>query len=72
MYTFLLPVIQLSTDVTQEAHIYLYEDALDLWQMTLQNAVRATPEMVQLFVNMPALLGMRFSEDFVNRLRNQD
>ncbi|KAG8598777.1 hypothetical protein GDO81_002737 [Engystomops pustulosus] len=31
LYPFLLPVIQLSTDVSQPPHIYLLEDGLELW-----------------------------------------
>lgn len=31
LYPFLLPVIQLSTDVSQPPHVYLLEDGLELW-----------------------------------------
>lgn len=31
VYPFLLPVIQLSTDVSQPPHVYLLEDGLELW-----------------------------------------
>ena len=57
MYEFLLPVIQLSTDLTQPAHVYLLEDALELWEMTLHCAPTATPDLLALFNNMPSLLG---------------
>ena len=57
MYGFLMPVLQLSTDVTQEPHVYLYEDGLDLWLMTLQNAPAMHTDLLQLYSNMPALLG---------------
>lgn len=56
MYSFLLPLIHLSTDITQPQHVYLMEDGLDLWHNVLMNASRITPELLQLFVNMPALL----------------
>ncbi|XP_068690161.1 importin-11-like [Montipora foliosa] len=56
MYSFLLPLIHLSTDITQPQHVYLMEDGLDLWHNVLMNASRITPELLHLFVNMPALL----------------
>ncbi|KAJ7365738.1 Importin-11 [Desmophyllum pertusum] len=56
MYSFLVPLIQLSTDVSQPPHIYLLEDGLDLWQNVLVNASCMTAELLQLFVNMPSLL----------------
>uniref|UniRef100_A0A8C2PBN2 Importin-11 n=1 Tax=Capra hircus TaxID=9925 RepID=A0A8C2PBN2_CAPHI len=37
LYPFLLPVIQLSTDVSQPPHVYLLEDGLELWLVTLEN-----------------------------------
>ena len=33
LYPFLLPVIQLSTDVSQPPHVYLLEDGLELWYL---------------------------------------
>lgn len=56
MYSFLLPLIHLSTDITQPPHVYLMEDGLDLWHNVLVNASCMTPELLQLFVNMPSLL----------------
>lgn len=56
MYSFLLPLIQLSTDVSQPSHIYLMEDGLDLWHNVLMNASCMAPELLQLFTNMPPLL----------------
>ena len=61
MYSFLLPVIQLSTDVTQEPHVYLLEDGLELWQVTLHNSPAITPELLQLYNNMPPLLGKYYT-----------
>lgn len=56
MYSFLLPLIQLSTDVSKPSHIYLMEDGLDLWHNVLMNASCMAPELLQLFANMPPLL----------------
>eukprot|EP00058_Branchiostoma_floridae_P024325 XP_002609815.1 hypothetical protein BRAFLDRAFT_114481 [Branchiostoma floridae] len=56
LFPFLLPVIQFSTDVTQPPHVYLMEDGVDLWHITLQSSTSVTPELLQLFNNMPALL----------------
>ncbi|XP_040277260.1 importin-11 [Bufo bufo] len=56
LYPFLLPVIQLSTDVSQPPHIYLLEDGLELWLVTLENCLSITPELLKIFQNMSALL----------------
>ncbi|XP_062372497.1 importin-11 [Sardina pilchardus] len=56
LYTFLLPVIQLSTDVSQPPHVYLLEDGLELWLVTLENSPGITPELLRIFQNMSALL----------------
>ncbi|KAM9329201.1 importin-11 [Gastrophryne carolinensis] len=56
LYPFLLPVIQLSTDVSQPPHIYLLEDGLELWLVTLENCLSVTPELLRIFQNMAALL----------------
>ncbi|XP_074651521.1 importin-11-like [Tubulanus polymorphus] len=57
-YNFLFPGIQLSTDVTQEPHIYLMEDGLELWRTTLHNSPIITPGLLALYKNMPALLDL--------------
>ncbi|EHB01123.1 Importin-11 [Heterocephalus glaber] len=56
LYPFLLPVIQLSTDVSQPPHVYLLEDGLELWLVTLENSPCITPELLRVFQNMSALL----------------
>ncbi|XP_072272468.1 importin-11 [Pyxicephalus adspersus] len=56
LYPFLLPVIQLSTDVSQPPHVYLLEDGLELWLATLENSLSVTPELLHIFQNMSALL----------------
>uniref|UniRef100_A0AAZ3SSZ7 Importin-11 n=1 Tax=Oncorhynchus tshawytscha TaxID=74940 RepID=A0AAZ3SSZ7_ONCTS len=58
LYLFLLPVIQLSTDVSQPPHVYLLEDGLELWLVTLENSPAITPELLRIFQNMSALLEM--------------
>ncbi|XP_072166659.1 importin-11-like [Diadema setosum] len=56
LYSFLIPVIKFSTDVSQPPHVYLMEDGVDLWFATLENAPVMTPELLQLFPNMPEVL----------------
>lgn len=56
MFTFLLPIIQMSTDVTKDQYIYLVEDGLELWHVTLQNTSVSTDHILRLFINMPGLL----------------
>ncbi|NXO57949.1 IPO11 protein, partial [Aramus guarauna] len=65
LYPFLLPVIQLSTDVSQPPHVYLLEDGLELWLVTLENSPCLTPELLRIFQNMPALLELS-SENLKN------
>ncbi|XP_068614105.1 importin-11-like [Brachionichthys hirsutus] len=55
LYPFLLPVIQLSTDVSQPPHVYLLEDGLELWLVTLENCPAITPELLRIFQNMSPL-----------------
>jgi hypothetical protein len=57
MFDFLLPVIQISTDVTQDQHVYLAEDGLDLWLETVRNSPSPNDHLLQLYRNMPGLLG---------------
>ncbi|KAF2976863.1 hypothetical protein EK904_015022 [Melospiza melodia maxima] len=65
LYPFLLPVIQLSTDVSQPPHVYLLEDGLQLWLVTLENSPYLTPELLRIFQNMSALLELS-SENLKN------
>ncbi|XP_047679102.1 importin-11 [Tachysurus fulvidraco] len=58
LYAFLLPVIQLSTDVSQPPHVYLLEDGLELWLVTLENSPTLSSELHRIFKNMSALLEM--------------
>ncbi|KAF5885913.1 importin-11, partial [Clarias magur] len=58
LYPFLLPVIQLSCDVSQPPHVYLLEDGLELWLVTLENSPALSPELLRIFQNMLALLEM--------------
>ncbi|KDR15146.1 importin-11 [Zootermopsis nevadensis] len=53
---FLLPVIQLSTDVHQDCHVYLLEDGLELWLAVLENSSSMSHDLLHLFRNMPPLL----------------
>jgi len=50
-------VVALSVDVNQEGHVYLLEDGLELWIALLENTPSPTPPIMDLFRNMPALLG---------------
>lgn len=56
MYDFLLPVIKMSTDTTHPQHVYLLDDGLELWFVTLTNAENVTPEILDVFSNMSELL----------------
>lgn len=55
-HPFLLPVIHYSTDSTNPASVYLLEDGLELWNITIQNSLQMTPDMLNLFANIKPLL----------------
>lgn len=52
-YPIVLPLIQFSTDSANSEHVYLLEEALELWHAILQNAQASNGHLVQLF---PVLL----------------
>ncbi|XP_071964409.1 importin-11-like isoform X2 [Antedon mediterranea] len=56
LYPFLIPIIKFSTDLNQPPHVYLLDDGIELWQEMLRCAPSLTPDMLQLFDNMPPLL----------------
>ncbi|XP_053971959.1 importin-11 [Hylaeus volcanicus] len=49
-------VVQFSCDVNQDGHVYLLDDGLRLWLTLLENARVATPAIMDLAKNIPALL----------------
>ena len=57
IHSFLLPLIQLSTDVAQPPHVYLCEDGLTLWHTVLQCTSAVSQGLLDLYTNMPRLLG---------------
>lgn len=56
---FLYPVISLSTNVNEPAHVYLLEDGLDLWLAVVENSFAITPELLQLCDNILPIIGKR-------------
>lgn len=55
-HSFLLPVIHYSTDSLNPASVYLLEDGLELWNITVQNSLQMTPDLINLFANIKPLL----------------
>lgn len=55
-HSFLIPVIHFSTDATNPASVYLLEDGLELWNITVQNSLQMTPDLLNLFANVKPLL----------------
>lgn len=53
---FLGPVLELSTDLTQDSHIYLLEDGLELWLTLLHNTAQPYPSLLALLPRIPPLL----------------
>lgn len=58
LHAFLLPVVQMATDIATPEHVYLAEDGLDLWLATLHHAPAPTPDLIRLLGNMAGLLGL--------------
>jgi hypothetical protein len=55
-HSFLVPVINFSTDVNNPASVYLLDNGLELWNITVQNSVQMTRELLELFANVKQLL----------------
>jgi len=53
---FLGPVLELATDLSQDSHIYLLEDGLELWLTILHNTAKPSPVLVNLLPRLPSLL----------------
>lgn len=49
----------MGTNTTESSIVYLLEDALDLWTAVLEYSPTMTNELMQLFNNMPSLLGKK-------------
>ncbi len=61
LYSFLLAIVQASTDPTSPDHVYLLDDGLDLWLAVLANAPEPNEEILDIYArNMPGLLGEFF------------
>lgn len=56
IHPFVAPVIQHSVDLHGTSHVYLMEDALDLWLAVMNNAPASSPPIFQLFPSLLALL----------------
>jgi len=53
---FLGPVLELSTDLNQDSHIYLLEDGLELWLTILHNTAKPSDVLINLLPRLPHLL----------------
>ncbi|KND02473.1 uncharacterized protein SPPG_09070 [Spizellomyces punctatus DAOM BR117] len=56
LHDFVIPVLSFSLNVQNPAHIYLLEDAIDLWLAVIQNTPRCTPQLAALLEYGMALL----------------
>ncbi|XP_040583365.1 importin-11 [Lepeophtheirus salmonis] len=54
--TFIGPIIQLSTDLKENSHVYLLEDGLELWLTVLNNSKELSSTLSSLALNIPPLL----------------
>lgn len=55
-HSFLIPIIHYSTNTQNEASVYLLEDGLELWNITVQNSLDLSPQLLELFANIKPLL----------------
>eukprot|EP00127_Corallochytrium_limacisporum_P007488 Clim_evm10s253 gene=Clim_evmTU10s253 len=53
LHQFLLPIINYALDVNEEAHIYLAEDALELWLDVLKTTDEPTEDLLNMFPRLP-------------------
>ncbi|XP_076047855.1 importin beta11 [Oratosquilla oratoria] len=58
LHEFLISIINISTDVREDCHVYLLEDGLQLWLTTLENTAQAHDALLNLYANMLPLLEM--------------
>ncbi|ELU06029.1 hypothetical protein CAPTEDRAFT_149791 [Capitella teleta] len=56
LQSFLVPLIRVSTDVSQPPHVYLCEDGLTLWQTVLHCAPHLSTDLLAVYSNMPQLI----------------
>ncbi|KAF9359983.1 hypothetical protein BGX26_010911 [Mortierella sp. AD094] len=56
LHALVMPLIRLSVDPSQEAHIYLMEDGFELWLATLKSARETTDELLSLVPAAVSLL----------------
>ncbi|TPX71763.1 hypothetical protein SpCBS45565_g00836 [Spizellomyces sp. 'palustris'] len=56
LHDFVIPVLSFSLNVQNPAHLYLLEDAIDLWLAVIQNTPRCTPQIASLLEYGMALL----------------
>ncbi|XP_066590935.1 importin-11 [Prorops nasuta] len=56
LQSLVVSAIAISCDVSNEEHVYLLEDGLELWLALLGNVQAPTPVIMELFKNMPAIL----------------
>lgn len=56
LHHMVMPLIRLSVDPTQEAHVYLMEDGFELWLATLKTASQSTDELMSLVPAAVSLL----------------
>lgn len=61
LHPFLLPVIRYSVDVSQPQHVYLCEDGLELWLMTVHCAPTMSLHLHDLFPALLPVLGIILS-----------
>ena len=69
-HSFLIPIINYSTDIKNPSPVYLLEEGFEMWIITVQNSVKLTPELLNLFSNLKPLLDwylcFRFSLDIID------
>ncbi|KAG0042504.1 hypothetical protein BGZ83_000388 [Gryganskiella cystojenkinii] len=56
LHSLVMPLIRLSVDPSQDAHIYLMDDGFDLWLATLKSSRESTEELISLVPAAVSLL----------------
>ncbi len=72
IYGFIIPLILYSTNIDSPDALYLFEEGLELWQYTLQNATKISNELLSLFGNIAVIIEREDFENIVTVLKITD
>jgi hypothetical protein len=54
---FVYGIVSIATNVNEPAHVYLIEEGLELWLLTIQNSPELNDELMALAENLIPIIG---------------